>query len=88
MDSQAALSAPRFRYGDIYHYTGGTEVWLEPGIKPEVREALLQKGQKMSPPDQPRISARGTTQMIMIDPKSGSMIGGAAPQGRDNLSAF
>ena len=88
MDPQASLAAPRFRYGDIYHYTGGTEVWLEPGMKPEVRDALLKKGHKMSPPDKPRIAARGTTQMIMVDQKSGAMIGGAAPTGRDNLAAF
>ena len=88
MDAQAALYAPRFRYGDIYHYTGGTEAWLEPGIKPEVREALIKKGHKMSPADKPRVVARGTTQMIVIDQKSGAMIGGAAPQGRDNLTAY
>jgi gamma-glutamyltranspeptidase len=88
MDAQMALYAPRFRYGDIYHYTGGTEAWLEPGIPPEVREALIQKGHKMSPPDKPRVVARGTTQMIVIDQKSGAMIGGAAPQGRDNLTAY
>jgi gamma-glutamyltranspeptidase/glutathione hydrolase len=88
MDAQAALSAPRFRYGDIYHYTGGTEVWLEPGIKPEVREALIQKGHKMSPVDKPRIVARGTTQMIVIDQKTGSYFGGAAPNGRDNLAGY
>jgi gamma-glutamyltranspeptidase/glutathione hydrolase len=88
MDPQAALYAPRFRYGDIYHYTGGTEVWLEPGINPAAREALLDKGHKMSPPDKPRIAARGTTQMIVINQKTGAMLGGAAPQGRDNLAAY
>jgi gamma-glutamyltranspeptidase/glutathione hydrolase len=88
MDPQAALSAPRFRYGDIYHYTGGTEAWLEPGIKPEVRLALIQRGHKVSPVDKPRVVARGTTQMIILDHKSGAMIGGAAPQGRDNLAAY
>lgn len=88
MDPQTALNSPRFRYGDIYHYTGGTEVWLEPGMKPDVREALIAKGHKMSPVNEPRISARGTTQMIIVDQKSGSLIGGAAPQGRDNLVAY
>jgi gamma-glutamyltranspeptidase/glutathione hydrolase len=88
MDAQAALSAPRFRYGDIYHYTGGTEAWLEPGIKPGVRDALIKKGHMMSPVDKPRIVARGTTQMIVIDQKTGTMIGGAAPNGRDNLTAY
>jgi gamma-glutamyltranspeptidase/glutathione hydrolase len=88
MDPQAALYAPRFRYGDPYHYTGGTEVWLEPGIAPEVRAALVAKGHKMSPPDQPRIAARGTTQLIVVDPKTGALTGGAAPYGRDNLAGY
>jgi len=88
MDPQTALNSPRFRYGDIYHYTGGTEAWLEPGIKPDVREALVQKGHKMSPADKPRIVARGTTQMTIVDQDSGALIGGAAPQGRDNLAAY
>ena len=88
MDPQAALYAPRFRFGDIYHYTGGAETWLEPGIKPDVREALIKMGHGMSPVDKPRVVARGTTQMIVIDQKSGAMFGGAAPQGRDNLAAY
>ena len=88
MDPQAALYAPRFRFGDIYHYTGGAETWLEPGIKPDVREALIKMGHSMSPVDKPRVVARGTTQMIVIDQKSGAMFGGAAPQGRDNLAAY
>jgi gamma-glutamyltranspeptidase/glutathione hydrolase len=88
MDPQAALYAPRFRFGDIYHYTGGTETWLEPGMKPDVREGLIKMGHSMSPVDKPRVVARGTTQMIVIEQKTGTMIGGAAPQGRDNLGAY
>jgi hypothetical protein len=42
----------------------------------------------MSPVDKPRIPARGTTQMIVIDQKNGTFFGGAAPQGRDNIGAF
>jgi hypothetical protein len=49
---------------------------------------LIQRGHKMSPVDKPRVVARGTTQMIILDHKSGAMIGGAAPQGRDNLAAY
>jgi gamma-glutamyltranspeptidase/glutathione hydrolase len=88
MEPQAALYAPRFRYGDIYHYTGGTETWLEPGMKADVRDALVARGHLMSPVDKPRIPARGTTQMIVIDQKNGTFFGGAAPQGRDNIGAF
>ena len=50
-----------------------------------MREALIKMGHAMSPVDKPRVVARGTTQMIVIDQKTGAMIGGAAPQGRDNL---
>ena len=83
MDAQAALYAPRFRYGDIYHYTGGTETWLEPGMKRGVREAWSQKGHMMSPSESRASPARGTTQMIVIDQKIGTLFGGAAPQGRE-----
>lgn len=88
LEPQAALYAPRFRYGDIYHYTGGTETWLEPGMKADTRDALVARGHDMSPVDKPRIAARGTTQMIVVDQKTGTFFGGAAPQGRDNLGAY
>ena len=88
LEPQAALYAPRFRYGDIYHYTGGTETWLEPGMKADIRDALVARGHDMSPVDKPRIAARGTTQMIVVDQKTGTFFGGAAPQGRDNLGAY
>lgn len=88
MDPQAALGAPRFVYGDIYHYTGGTEVHLEPGIKDDVRAEMKGQGYKVPDIGKQRNVARGTTNMVLIDPKSGAYWGGAAPRARDFVAGF
>jgi gamma-glutamyltranspeptidase/glutathione hydrolase len=88
MDPQTALGAPRFVYGDIYHYTGGTEVHLEPGIKDDVRAEMKGLGYKVPDIGKQRNVARGTTNMVLIDPKSGAYWGGAAPRARDFVAGF
>ena len=88
MDPQAALDAPRFRYGDIYHYTGGTNVGLEPGISDEARTALTELGYSVDAPGTFSNASRGTTQMMVVDKASGALWGGAAPNGRDFLSGY
>jgi gamma-glutamyltranspeptidase len=88
MEPQAALDAPRFRYGDIYHYTGGTAVGLEPGIADETRAALTGLGYQIDEVGRFSNSSRGTTQMMVIDKESGALWGGAAPNGRDFLSGY
>lgn len=88
MDPQEALDAPRFRYGDIYHYTGGVSIGLEPGITEEARAALSAMGYDVDEPGTFANSARGTTQMIVVDPESGAYWGGAAPNGRDFVSGY
>jgi gamma-glutamyltranspeptidase len=88
MNAQAALSEPRFRYGDLYHYTGGNQIALERGIAPEVEATLKSWGYTIDDPTKPRSASRGTTNMIVIDPKSGAYWGGAAPAGRDFVSGY
>ena len=88
MAPQAALNAPRFRYGDIYHYTGGTKVALEPGIPDAARTALTDLGYKLDPKGTYSNPSRGTTQMLIVDKNSGALWGGAAPDGRDFLSGY
>lgn len=88
MDPQKALDSPRFRYGDVYHYTGGIQVGLENGIAPETRDALIAMGYEVDEFGKLRNPARGTTQMIIVDPESGALWGGAAPNGRDFLSGY
>jgi gamma-glutamyltranspeptidase len=72
MNAQAALSEPRFRYGDLYHYTGGTQIPLERGIAPETEATLKSWGYTIDDPQKPRSAARGTTNLIVVDPKSGA----------------
>jgi len=88
MDPQQALDAPRFRYGDIYHYTGGVNVGLEEGIDDEVRQALIDMGYPVDEKGSFSNSSRGTTQLMLVDPETGALWGGAAPEGRDFLSGY
>lgn len=88
MDAQQALDTPRFRYGDIAHYTGGTNVGLEAGITDETRAALAERGYTLDEPGNFSNSSRGNTQMIQINPTTGARIGGAAPNGRDFVAGF
>lgn len=88
MDAQQALEAPRVRYGDIYHYTGGTNIGLDTGMPEETRAALVELGYPVDEPGTFSNSSRGTTQMIQINPETGARVGGAAPQGRDFVAGY
>ncbi|WP_370515427.1 gamma-glutamyltransferase family protein [Paracoccus sp. S-4012] len=88
MDAQEALNTARARYGDIAHYTGGTNVGLEEGISDETRASLAELGYTLDEPGTFSNSSRGNTQMIQIDPETGARIGGAAPNGRDFVAGF
>ena len=88
LDAQTALDAPRFGYGDISHYGGGTEVVLEPGISEAVRAKFKDWGYDVPDPGQQRNPARGVTNLVVVDPQSGVYWGGAAPDGRDFVAAF
>ena len=88
MDAQTALDAPRFRFGDISHYGGGTEVVLEPGISEPVRATFKGWGYNVPDPGQERNRARGVTNLVLVDPRSGTYWGGAAPNGRDFVAAY
>ncbi|MBI4966475.1 MAG: gamma-glutamyltransferase [Rhodospirillales bacterium] len=88
MNVQEALNAPRFLWGDTYHYTGGTQLHLERGITDEVRAKMKELGYEVPEIGKHSNLARGTTNMILIDPQSGAYWGGAAPLGRDSLAGY
>jgi gamma-glutamyltranspeptidase len=88
MDAFAAVSAPRVLWGDTYHYTGGTEVHLQPGISEDIRARMKAAGHKVPDIGKNRNLAAGTTNMIVIDPTSGTYSGAAARQGRDFVSGY
>lgn len=88
MDPFAAVSAPRVLWGDTYHYTGGTEVHLQPGISAEIRAQMKAAGHNVPEPGKNRNLAAGTTNIIVIDPASGTYSGAAARNGRDFVSGY
>ncbi|MGE3705812.1 MAG: gamma-glutamyltransferase, partial [Vicinamibacterales bacterium] len=71
MDAQTALDAPRFGWGDMAHYGGGTEVNLHAGIGDDVRAQFKAWGYEVPEAGKARAASRGATNLIVIDPKSG-----------------
>lgn len=88
MNVQEALDAPRVRWGDGSHYTGGTTVSLERAVPAEVGQALAGLGYQVDDPLKPRTGGRGTTNMIVIDQNTGAYWGGAAPNGKDFVAGY
>ena len=88
MDAFAAVSAPRVLWGDTYHYTGGTEVHLQPGIPEEIRARMKAAGHSVPDIGKNRNVAAGTTNMIIIDPTSRTYSGAAARNARDFASGY
>lgn len=74
MNIQAAIEAPRFRFGDP-----GKKIVMESRIPAEVREALISKGHDIQalPDFSPAV---GGAQGIVVDSDSGAMMGGADPR--------
>lgn len=88
MDAFAAISAPRVLWGDTNHYTGGTEVHLQPGISEEIRAKMKAIGHNVPDIGKNRNSAAGTTNLIVVDPVSRTYSGAAARNGRDYVSGY
>jgi gamma-glutamyltranspeptidase/glutathione hydrolase len=74
MNVQEAGEAPRFR-----HFSGGLA--LESAISPEARTGLEARGHRLIT----RTGAYGGFQGILIDPKTGVMMGGSDPR-KDGLA--
>jgi gamma-glutamyltranspeptidase/glutathione hydrolase len=74
MNIQAAIEAPRFRFGDP-----GKLIRMESRVPAEVRAALIAKGHKIDalPDFSPVV---GGAQGITVDLDSGSFMGGADPR--------
>ena len=88
MDAFAAVSAPRVIWGDTYHYTGGTEVHLQPGISDDVRAKMKAAGHSVPDAGKNRNLAAGTTNLIIVDKTAGTYSGAAARNGRDFVSGY
>jgi len=88
MDPQQAITAARWFYGDIYHYTGGTRLGLEPELRPALEEKLKAMGHDIIPGKEAFRPTVGCVQTIMIDPKTGHFAGGAETRLDGHVSAY
>ena len=73
LELQAAIESDRYRY------FGAGQVRLGGGIPPAVRDRLRDAGHDVLPPGAPPIWAGGF-HAVMIDPETGTLIGGADPR--------
>ncbi len=92
MDPQAAINAPRFIWGDMRHYTGGSAMALEPELSPIIPE-LKKMGYNVIPPEKFPAWAgfrpmTGNVQKILIDPQTGVKVGGAESRIDGNVSGY
>ncbi|MDR2387932.1 MAG: gamma-glutamyltransferase, partial [Deltaproteobacteria bacterium] len=49
LNPQAAIASPRFLYGDVYHYTAGTKLNIEPEMRAFVEKGMRDKGHEVVP---------------------------------------
>lgn len=91
MNPQAAISAPRHLYGDMRHYTAGTQLQVEPEIRDRdgVGDKLKAMGYELVPGSQAyRVGTPGYSLMIMVDPETKSRFGGAETRIDGHVSAY
>lgn len=88
MDAQKAIDAPRFRWGDIYHYTGGTQLRLEAGIGADVRAKLATKGHDIVPLSLEPKPGVGTIQVLVVHPDSFAYMGGGESRSRGYVGGW
>ncbi len=74
MDVQAAGEAARFRHS-------GDEIFLEPAFQPQIWDGLRRKGHRLGT----GVDLWGGYQGILIDPETGTLIGGSDPR-KDGLA--
>ncbi|MCL1939710.1 MAG: gamma-glutamyltransferase [Desulfovibrionaceae bacterium] len=91
MNPQAAISAPRYLYGDMRHYTAGTRLQVEPEIRDfgNTAQKLKDMGYDLVGSEEVyRVGTPGYSLMIMVDPESGARFGGAETRIDGHISAY
>jgi gamma-glutamyltranspeptidase/glutathione hydrolase len=91
MNPQAAISAPRYLYGDMRHYTAGTRLQVEPEIRDfgDTAKKLKDMGYDLVGSEEAyRVNAPGYSLMIMVDPETGARYGGAETRIDGHVSTY
>ncbi|MBO4316885.1 MAG: gamma-glutamyltransferase, partial [Mailhella sp.] len=85
---QAAITSPRFLYGDMYHYSAGTRLFIEPELRAACEEGMLKMGHEVVPASQIWRMTVGNVWAIEIDPDTGTYAGGAETRGDGQVEGY
>ncbi|MDR2387270.1 MAG: gamma-glutamyltransferase [Deltaproteobacteria bacterium] len=88
LNPQAAIASPRFLYGDVYHYTAGTRLHVEPELRAFLEKGMKQKGHDLVPGDQVWRMPTGFVWAIELDHQSGTFAGGAEVRDEGHAAAY
>jgi gamma-glutamyltranspeptidase/glutathione hydrolase len=88
LNPQAAISSPRFLYGDMYHYTAGARLHIEPELRAFVEKDMKAKGHDVVPGSLLWRMSTGNAWVIEIDAASGTFAGANEVRGDGHTSAY
>lgn len=88
LNPQAAITSPRFLYGDMYHYTAGTRLHIEPELRTPFEKDMLAKGHDIVPGSQLWRMSTGNTWIIEIDHKTGTYAGANEVRGDGHTMGY
>lgn len=88
LNPQAAISSPRFLYGDMYHYTAGARLHIEPELRGQYGEAMKKLGHDVVPGEMVWRMSTGNTWIIQLDQESGTLAGAAEVRGDGHVVGF
>jgi gamma-glutamyltranspeptidase/glutathione hydrolase len=88
LNPQAAIASPRFLYGDMYHYTAGTRLHIEPELRAFLEKDMVVKGHDVVPGSLLWRMSSGNVWSIQIDSDTGTYAGGAEVRNDGHVSAY
>lgn len=88
LNPQAAISSPRFLYGDMYHYTAGTRLHVEPELRGSFEQEMIAKGYDVVPGSMLWRMSTGNVWMIEIDSATGTFAGANEIRGDGHTNGY
>lgn len=88
LNPQAAISSPRFLYGDMYHYTAGARLHIEPELRAFLEKDMIAKGHDVVPGSMIWRMSTGNVWVIELDAASGTFAGANEVRGDGHTSAY
>ena len=88
LNPQAAIASPRFLYGDMYHYTAGTRLHVEPEMRALLENDMIAKGHDVVPGAMLWRMSTGNVWSIQIDADTGTFAGGSEVRNDGHTSAY